>query len=73
MKNTLLSAPRQQCYSYKLKLYVVHIISSYDIIKTEGKLLIITSNRPSVTGLNCLTSFDGQMNKYVLGIVLLIL
>ena len=68
MKNTLLSAPRQQCYSYKLKLYVVHIISSYDIIKTEGKLLIITSNRPSVTGLNCrpLTSFVGRI-KYVPG------
>ena len=31
MKNTLPSAPRQQCYSYKLNLYVAHIISSYDI------------------------------------------
>ena len=35
----------------------------------RGKLLIITSKRPSVTGLNCrlLTSFDGQ-TKNVLGI-----
>ena len=32
MKNTLLSAPRQQCY--KLKLYVARIISSYDTIRT---------------------------------------
>ena len=31
MKNTLLSAPRQQCY--KRKLYVVHIIS-YGIMHT---------------------------------------
>ena len=35
----------------------------------KGKLLTITSKRPSVAGLNCrlLTSFDGQM-KYVPGI-----
>ena len=37
---------------------------------TKGKLLIITSKRPSVTALNCrlLTYFDEQMKYDVLGI-----
>ena len=34
-------------------------------MKHKGKLLIVTSKRPSVAGLNCrlLTSFDGQMKR----------